>query len=90
MIGQCPAADLQKCWLREAPDQEEVGDVADVRLREHGSDVLLDLVQRRLEELLHQIHLDPQHSLLRPAQISAAESVYRLTNLNILCRLDII
>ena len=90
MIRQCPAADLQKCWLREAPDQEEVGDVPDVRLREHRSDVLLDLVQRRLEELLHQIHLDPQHSLLRPAQISAAESVYRLTNLNILCRLDII
>ena len=59
-----------------------MGDVADVRLREHGSDVLLDLVQRRLEELLHQIHLDPQHSLLRPAQIPAAESVYRLTNLN--------
>ena len=59
-----------------------MGDVADVRLREHRSDVLLDLVQRRLEELLHQIHLDPQHSLLRPAQISAAESVYSLTNLN--------
>ena len=68
-----------------------MGDVADVRLREHGSDVLLDLVQRRLEELLHQLHLDPQHSLLRPAQISAAESVYRLTNLNnILSRVDII
>ena len=44
---------------------------------------LFYFIKGRFEELPHQLHLDPQHSLLGPLQVSAAELVDGLPNLQL-------
>ena len=36
---------------------------------------MFDFIKGRFEELPHQLHLDPEHSLLGPLQVSAAELI---------------
>ena len=44
---------------------------------------LFYFIKGRSEELSHQLHLDPQHSLLGPPQVSAAELVDGLADLEL-------
>ena len=45
---------------------------------------LFYFIEGRSEELSHQLHLDPQHSLLGPPQVSATELVDGLPDLKLI------